>query len=181
MRSASCYTDLRRTVAYAKNRKVQYPGSVAKNWETLQAALPCNPDFTIQNYVGNPIYCGQTNACAILQPVQPVSDLRFVAQDPADYPTDPGSGNFTLIEISYPDFELNISDINSNGQNVSTELSNIPNGSTLTITSIFDPLTTFQATLNFKLDKGTFWLFTITALTPPPPSIFSITFTISYV
>lgn len=69
MRSASCYTDLRRTVAYAKNRKVQYPGGVAKNWETLQAALPCNPNFDIQNYVGVPIWCSQTNACATLVPI----------------------------------------------------------------------------------------------------------------
>ena len=62
MRSASCYTDLRKTVAYAKNRKVQYPGGVAKNWETLQAALPCNPNFEVQNYaVGLP--CNYNPTC----------------------------------------------------------------------------------------------------------------------
>jgi len=60
MRSASCYTDLRKVVAYAKNKKVQYPGGVAKNWETLQAALPCNPDFTVQNYV---VFSCSSNSC----------------------------------------------------------------------------------------------------------------------
>ncbi len=50
MRSASCYTDKVRTTAYAKNTKVQYPGGVAKNWEVLQATLPCNPNFTVQTY-----------------------------------------------------------------------------------------------------------------------------------
>ena len=50
MRTASCYTNKVKVVAYAKNRKVEYPGHVAKNWETLQATLPCNPDFTVQNY-----------------------------------------------------------------------------------------------------------------------------------
>lgn len=77
MRSASCYTNLRKTVAYAKNKKVNYPGGVAKNWETLQAALPCNPDFTVQNYVGLPIYCGRTNGCGIPILAEPVSPFIY--------------------------------------------------------------------------------------------------------
>lgn len=75
MRSASCYTNLRKTVAYAKNKKVNYPGGVAKNWETLQAALPCNPDFTVQNYVAVPIYCRKTNGCGVPILSDPVSSF----------------------------------------------------------------------------------------------------------
>ena len=51
MRSASCYTNKVKVVSYAKNKKVDYPKHIAKNWETLQATLPCNPDFTVQDYV----------------------------------------------------------------------------------------------------------------------------------
>lgn len=59
MRTASCYTNKVRITAYAKNKKVDLIGHVGKNWETLQATLPCNPDFTVQNYqttlsCGNP-------------------------------------------------------------------------------------------------------------------------------
>jgi hypothetical protein len=78
MRTAACYTNRVRIVAYAKNKKVNYPGGVAKNWETLQATLPCSPDFTVQTYVGVPIYCSQTNACAIAIPVvQPPSSTIY--------------------------------------------------------------------------------------------------------
>jgi hypothetical protein len=59
MRSASCYTNKVKVVAYAKNRKVDLVGHVGKNWETLQAALPCNPDFTVQNY--QVVLCGNAN------------------------------------------------------------------------------------------------------------------------
>jgi hypothetical protein len=69
MRTASCYTNKVKIVAYAKNRKVNYQGGVAKNWEILQAALPCSPDFTVQNYVGIPIYCSQTNVCPAAIPL----------------------------------------------------------------------------------------------------------------
>lgn len=62
MRSASCYTNKVKTVAYAKNRKVDYPGHVAKNWETLQATLPCNPNFDVQNYVVT-MPCGTNPTC----------------------------------------------------------------------------------------------------------------------
>jgi len=78
MRTASCYTDLRKVTAYAKNRKVQYPGGVAKNWEVLQAALPCNPNFDIQNYVGVPNWCSQTNACATIVPISPTQSCSSV-------------------------------------------------------------------------------------------------------
>ena len=62
MRSASCYTNKVKITAYAKNTKVDYPGHVAKNWETLQAALPCNPEFTVQNYQPT-IACNYNPTC----------------------------------------------------------------------------------------------------------------------
>ena len=65
MRTASCYTNKVKIVAYAKNKKVEYPGGVAKNWETLQATLPCNPDFTIQTYAAS-LPCNYNPTCFTL-------------------------------------------------------------------------------------------------------------------
>ena len=65
MRTASCYTNKVKVTAYAKNTKVDYPGHVAKNWEVLQAALPCNPNFDIQNYIPN-IPCSKNPTCFTL-------------------------------------------------------------------------------------------------------------------
>lgn len=50
-RSASCYTNLRKTIAMAKNTKVDYPGHVANNWNPLAPALGCNPRFEENTYM----------------------------------------------------------------------------------------------------------------------------------
>jgi hypothetical protein len=51
MSSAAAYTNRVKVIAQAKNTKVDYPGHVAKNSDTLKATLGCSPNYTIQNYV----------------------------------------------------------------------------------------------------------------------------------
>ena len=56
MRSAAAYTNKRQVMAEAGNTKVEYPGSVAKNYSQIQSVLPsqaspltpiaCGPEFT---------------------------------------------------------------------------------------------------------------------------------------
>ena len=50
-RTASCYTNLIKQRAEAKNNKVDYPGHVAKNWNPLAPTLGCNPNFDVQEYI----------------------------------------------------------------------------------------------------------------------------------
>lgn len=46
----SAYTARRRFISDARVTKVQYPGSIAVNLNTVQSGIYCNPDFTVLNY-----------------------------------------------------------------------------------------------------------------------------------
>ena len=67
-RSASCYTNLRKITATAKNNKVDYPGHVAKNWNPLAPTLGCNPIFDVQEYVDIASIC-QPKRSSTIQPL----------------------------------------------------------------------------------------------------------------
>lgn len=169
MRSASCYTDLRRTVAYAKNRKVNYPGNVAKNWEILQAALPCNPNFDVQNYV-IPVCNGPTNCLAPPPPVTPIS-LVFTLQDPSLAPNNPGAGFMTYVPATLPTYTFKISNITNNSDNASTLLGSIFLGTILTVSKTSSPGVSFQIRLTAKTDQTTYWQYTVTLLSSIPVSV----------
>jgi hypothetical protein len=66
-RTASCYTNLIKIKAQAKNNKVDYPGHVAKNWNPLAPTLGCNPIFDEQNYIDIRELC-QPKKSTIIQP-----------------------------------------------------------------------------------------------------------------
>ena len=51
MSSAACYTNRRRVLAEASVTKVQYPGRVATNNDTILSVRNCSPDYDIMNYV----------------------------------------------------------------------------------------------------------------------------------
>jgi len=180
MRSASCFTDLRRTVAYAKNRKVQYPGGVAKNWETLQAALPCNPNFEIENYV-IPACNGPTSCPPPPPPVQPI-DLVYTLQDSLVAPTDPGAGYTTYTEIDETTYIFRISNITQNTDNASTLLGNMLLGTIFTISKTDNPGVSFQARLSAKTNQTTYWEYVLLLLSPIPGSIiFGDVITFTYI
>lgn len=67
-RSASCYTNLRKMTALAKNNKVDYPGHVAKNWNPLASTLGCNPIFDVQEYIDIASICQPKKLTAVNQP-----------------------------------------------------------------------------------------------------------------
>lgn len=69
-RSASCYTNLRKTTALAKNNKVDYPGHIAKNWNPLASSLGCNPIFDVQEYIDVIALCQPSRAGSIQQQCQ---------------------------------------------------------------------------------------------------------------
>lgn len=57
MKSAAAYTNKRRVSAEASNNKVQYPGNVARNSQSLAPACPINPNFQVLNYIGISLGC----------------------------------------------------------------------------------------------------------------------------
>lgn len=180
MRSASCYTDLRRTVAYAKNRKVNYPGNVAKNWEILQAALPCNPNFDVQNYV-IPVCSGPTNCLAPPPPVAPIP-LVFTLRDPSIAPTDPGAGYLTYVAGTLPTYTFRISSTTNNSDNASTLLGSILLGTIITVSETNSPGVSFQIRLTAKTNQTTYWQYTVTLLSAIPGSVaFGDLLTLTYI
>ncbi len=63
MRSASAYTNAIRIATTVRNNKVDYPGRIAKNFNSLNPVCPISPDFSKIEYVGIPLYCNTTNFC----------------------------------------------------------------------------------------------------------------------
>jgi hypothetical protein len=168
MRTASCYTNKVKITAYAKNTKVDYPGHVAKNWELLQAALPCNPNFTVQNYIPPPI-CSGPAACTQAPPVY-IIPLLYTVQDPNLSPDDPGSGYLTYAYTD-PNYSFRISNLNSNGDDASQRLSAIAVSSIITLTKTSDPSASFQIQVVSKTNLTTYWDFECTLLSSIPGSI----------
>jgi hypothetical protein len=59
MRSASAYINKIRVKTEAKTRKVQYPGMIALNTNSIYAAINCNPVFDVLRYM----YTGKCIPC----------------------------------------------------------------------------------------------------------------------
>jgi hypothetical protein len=178
MRTASCYTNKVKITSYAKNKKVDYPGHIAKNWEVLQATLACNPDFTVQDYV-IPACRGPSSCPPPPPPVSPV-ELDYILQDPGFAPNDPGTGYFTYVPASLPTYTFKISNSTSNSDNASSLLGNMLLGTILTVSKTNDPATSFQIRLTAKTNQTTYWQYTVILLSAIPGSIGignSITFT----
>jgi len=173
MRSAAAYINKIRVETTVKNNKVEYPGKVAKNVEPLAPGCPVDPNFAVLDYVEIPIGCNSRKKTGCIEPPPPVITypLVYFIQDPNLYPFDPGAGNFVSVVTIPPEYEFTISKITSNGNNVNTQLANIPLGTVITIIKTSDPSVFFTVSLTTKLDKITYWLFTVDLLTFPVGSI----------
>lgn len=94
MSSAACYTNKRRILAQASVTKVQYPGRIAVNNDSIFSVINCNSDYDTIDYITTKPCC----VSPIVVPPQPPPSFSDIL-DGGNYITEStdilDGGNYT--------------------------------------------------------------------------------------
>ena len=93
MSSAACYTNKRRVIAEASITKVQYPGKIANNNDSILSVQNCSPNFATLAYYTH-IICRKN--CHKPGPPEPILDnILEGGSGPDEFTTILDGGNGT--------------------------------------------------------------------------------------